>query len=130
MGDAISTLLFQPPPASRLKTSKLVWLDTASGERIPVTFISTPGAKQTILYSHANAEDLGNIYPWCKFLVRSLRVNLLAYDYTGYGLSSGKFCRFCSRKQMACIQYSPHTCLYPFRRSIRRKLLFRHLCCI
>lgn len=90
MGDAISSLLFQPPPASRLKTSKLIWLQTANGERIPATFISTPGAKQTILYSHANAEDLGNIYPWCKFLVRSLRVNLLAYDYSGYGLSSGE----------------------------------------
>lgn len=90
MGDAISTLLFQPPPASRLKASKLIWIITKRGERIPATYISTPGAKRTILYSHANAEDLGNIYPWCKFLVRSLGVNLLAYDYSGYGLSSGE----------------------------------------
>jgi len=90
MGDAISSLLFQPPPASRLKESKLIWINTKRGERIPATYISTPGATQTILYSHANAEDLGNIYPWCKFLVRALRVNLLAYDYSGYGLSSGE----------------------------------------
>lgn len=90
MGDAISTLLFQPPPMSRLKESKLIWFNTSRGERIPATFISTPGATHTILYSHANAEDLGNIYPWCKFLVRSLRVNLLAYDYSGYGLSTGQ----------------------------------------
>jgi len=89
MGDAISSLLFQPPPPSRLKESKLIWLNTSRGERIPATFISTPGATHTILYSHANAEDLGNIYPWCKFIVRALRVNLMAYDYSGYGLSSG-----------------------------------------
>jgi len=89
MGDAISSLLFQPPPPSRLKESKLIWLNTSRGERIPATFISTPGATHTILYSHANAEDLGNIYPWCKFIVRAVRVNLMAYDYSGYGLSSG-----------------------------------------
>ena len=39
------------------------------------------------MYSHANAEDLGGIYPWCKFLSKMLRVNLLAYDYTGYGMA-------------------------------------------
>lgn len=90
MGDAISSLLFQPPPANKLKESKLVWLDTSRGERIPGTYITSPGAKLTFLYSHANAEDLGNIYPWCKFLSRSLKVNLFAYDYSGYGLSSGE----------------------------------------
>ncbi len=42
----------------------------------------------TILYSHANAEDLGNIYPWCKFLSKMLGVNVFAYDYTGYGLAT------------------------------------------
>jgi hypothetical protein len=47
----------------------------------------TPGAP-TILYSHANAEDLGNIYPWCKFLSKMLGVNIFAYDYTGYGLAT------------------------------------------
>lgn len=48
------------------------------------------GAGITILYSHANAEDLGNIYPWCKFLSKTLGVNVLAYDYTGYGLAYGE----------------------------------------
>ena len=47
-------------------------------------------AEVTILYSHANAEDLGNIYPWCKFLSKTLRVNVFAYDYTGYGLAANQ----------------------------------------
>jgi len=171
MGDAISSLLFQPPPPTRLKESKVIWLTNSFGKRIPSFFIecakdergegmraplpgenhggggahhsdgdgyddaggvgpssgggaggyysgnyssSVPSTPQirtpkelemsvamaarsggglghgapTILYSHANAEDLGNIYPWCKFLSKMLGVNIFAYDYTGYGLAT------------------------------------------
>ena len=49
---------------------------------------SSSSCTPTILYSHANAEDLGNIYPWCKFLSKMLGVNIMAYDYTGYGLAT------------------------------------------
>lgn len=161
MGDAISSLLFQPPPPTRLKESKVIWLTNSHGKRIPAFFVecavdeitgegfraphpgeshfnhhhplgrrsqsqgsgerdndpqqwypypqggpSTPHIRTpkelemtvamgrrlgqgapTILYSHANAEDLGNIYPWCKFLSKMLGVNIFAYDYTGYGLA-------------------------------------------
>ena len=111
MGDTISTLLFQPPPPSKLKKHKVVWLTTARGNAIPGFYISyhnetgecrslsadeivhsSPEAGITLLYSHANAEDLGSIYPWCKFLSKMLQVNLFAYDYSGYGmaLSAGK----------------------------------------
>jgi len=89
MGEAMSTLLFQPPPPSRLRESKLVFLKTSTNEKIPAFHIKIPDAEYTILYSHANAEDLGNVYPWCKFLAKMLKVNLFAYDYTGYGLSKG-----------------------------------------
>mmetsp|Transcript_3781 Transcript_3781/g.9998 ORF Transcript_3781/g.9998 Transcript_3781/m.9998 type:complete len:329 (+) Transcript_3781:477-1463(+) len=108
MGDTVSTLLFQPPPPTKLKENKIIWLNTSRGKRIPAFYISyseDSGEEQsrslttkelehtrtdrgiTILYSHANAEDLGSIYPWCKFLSKMLRVNLLAYDYTGYGMA-------------------------------------------
>jgi len=108
MGDAVSTLLFQPPPPSKLKEHKIVWLNTKRGTKIPSFYIgyrrvngvetckslsadevksSVPHEGITILYSHANAEDLGSIYPWCKFLSKMLQVNLFAYDYTGYGMA-------------------------------------------
>lgn len=104
----MSTLLFQPPPPSKLKEHKIVWLNTKQGSKIPSFYIgyrrkggvesckslsaseiraSGPEQGITILYSHANAEDLGSIYPWCKFLSKMLQVNLLAYDYTGYGMA-------------------------------------------
>jgi hypothetical protein len=108
MGDTVSSLLFQPPPPTKLKDEKIIWLNNKRGKRIPAFFIQhktsdgtgtvrsltleelmSPGACQgiTILYSHANAEDLGSIYPWCKFLSKVLRVNLFAYDYCGYGMA-------------------------------------------
>jgi hypothetical protein len=106
MGDTISTLLFQPPTPSKLKEHKIVWLKTRRGKRVPGFYISyrrqagvescrsltadeikdsQPEEGITLLYSHANAEDLGSIYPWCKFLSKMLQVNLFAYDYAGYG---------------------------------------------
>lgn len=108
MGDTVSTLLFQPPPPTKLKENKIIWLKTSRGKKIPGFYIhySNDGGEEmsrsltvkelqatntqegiTILYSHANAEDLGSIYPWCKFLSKMLRVNLFAYDYTGYGMA-------------------------------------------
>ena len=94
MGNLVDSILFQPPPPSRLKENKLIWLRTSRGHRIPAfhiehtsnSKISTPPI--TMLYSHANAEDLGCIYPWCKYLSRQLKVNIFAYDYTGYGLAA------------------------------------------
>jgi hypothetical protein len=108
MGDTVSTLLFQPPNPTKLKENKIIWLKTSRGKKIPGFYIhySQEGGEEssrsltvkelraartnegiTILYSHANAEDLGSIYPWCKFLSKMLRVNLFAYDYTGYGMA-------------------------------------------
>lgn len=55
--------------------------------KIPAFFIRRRGATQTILFSHGNAEDLGMMYNRMKDLAMILGVNILAYDYTGYGLS-------------------------------------------
>mmetsp|Transcript_35803 Transcript_35803/g.55089 ORF Transcript_35803/g.55089 Transcript_35803/m.55089 type:complete len:279 (+) Transcript_35803:134-970(+) len=89
MGDAISSLLFQPPPPTYLHPSRHFWLNTAAGGPIPAFFIERPNALVTILFSHGNAEDLGMIYDWFNDLARVLRVNIMAYDYTGYGKSNG-----------------------------------------
>ena len=89
MGDMISSLLFQPPPPTYLHPSRHIWLDTSAAGRIPAFFIERPGAAVTVLFSHGNAEDLGMIYDWFSDLSRVLQVNIMAYDYTGYGLSRG-----------------------------------------
>ena len=89
MGDAIISLLFQPPAPTFLHPSRHFWLNTSAGGRIPAFFIEKPNAQVTLLFSHGNAEDLGMIYDWFNDLARVLRVNIMAYDYTGYGKANG-----------------------------------------
>ncbi|PNT66066.1 hypothetical protein BRADI_3g06620v3 [Brachypodium distachyon] len=48
------------------------------------------GAKLTLLYSHGNAADLGQMYELFVELSAHLNINLMGYDYSGYGQSSGK----------------------------------------
>lgn len=43
----------------------------------------------TILFSHANAEDITMIYGWLRELSGACGVNVLAYSYTGYAKSPG-----------------------------------------
>lgn len=89
MGIVISTLLFQPPDKpTRLSTKKHFWLTTTKGSQIPAFYIQQNHARYTVLYSHGNAEDLGMIYDYLSELSQLLYVNILAYDYSGYGLGS------------------------------------------
>eukprot|EP00606_Chrysophyceae_sp_TOSAG23-5_P000974 GSChrysophyteH2.ASY1.ANO1.1173.1 assembled CDS len=43
--------------------------------------------KHTILFSHGNAADLGAMFLFFDMLFQSVPVNIVAYDYTGYGAS-------------------------------------------
>ncbi|KAG6467444.1 alpha/beta hydrolase domain-containing protein 17C-like [Zingiber officinale] len=65
-------------------------LRTARGSEIVALYVSNPDAKLTVLYSHGNAADLGQMYELFVGLSNHLRVNLMGYDYSGYGQSSGK----------------------------------------
>ncbi|ESW11377.1 hypothetical protein PHAVU_008G024800 [Phaseolus vulgaris] len=65
-------------------------LCTKRGNTIVAIYIANPSASSTLLYSHGNAADLGQMYELFSELSHHLRVNLLCYDYSGYGQSSGK----------------------------------------
>lgn len=88
MGAAISGLVFQPPRTTPLSAERKerLWLQTAHGPAIPAFFIDRQ-APLTILFSHGNAEDLGMVYDWFRSLSAVLQVNVMCYDYTGYGKS-------------------------------------------
>jgi len=89
MGKLISTLLFQPPDETRhLSSKKYFWLTTSRGYKIPSFYIQQPHARFTVLYSHGNAEDLGMIYDYLYELSELLYINILAYDYSGYGMGA------------------------------------------
>ncbi|KAK8926297.1 hypothetical protein KSP39_PZI018167 [Platanthera zijinensis] len=65
-------------------------LRTRKGNDIVAVFVRNPVAKLTVLYSHGNAADLGQLYDLFIELSVHLRVNLMGYDYSGYGQSNGR----------------------------------------
>ncbi|XP_039054887.1 alpha/beta hydrolase domain-containing protein 17B-like [Hibiscus syriacus] len=65
-------------------------LDTKGGNKIVATFWKQPVARLTILYSHGNAADLGQMHELFIELRAHLRVNIMSYDYSGYEASTGK----------------------------------------
>lgn len=89
MGGVIAKIVFQPPDSTYTKDPNLIWLHTAEREVIPAFFIDRD-AKFTLLFSHGNAEDLGMIIQYFRSLSHLLEVNVFAYDYTGYGMSTGE----------------------------------------
>lgn len=65
-------------------------LRTKKGNDIMAVYMKNPLASLTLLYSHGNAADLGQMYDMFAELSLHLRVNLMGYDYSGYGQSTGK----------------------------------------
>lgn len=54
-------------------------LGTKRGTEIVAVYVRNPAAKLTVLYSHGNAADLGQMYELFCELSRHLRVNLMGY---------------------------------------------------
>lgn len=82
-------MIFLPPPASYTDDKDIIKLSTANQEKFSALYLSNPNAQYTLLYSHGNAEDLGQIRPLLEFF-QTVGFNVFAYDYRGYGTSEGK----------------------------------------
>lgn len=63
---------------------------TKRGNEIIAVYVKNTRATATILYSHGNAADIGQMFALFVELSARLRVNLMGYDYSGYGQSTGK----------------------------------------
>jgi len=83
------SLIFQPQPATYSDHSQIIKLTSANGVKISAVYLPNNSAKYTILYSHGNAEDLGDILPVLKD-IQNLGFAVFAYDYQGYGTSAGE----------------------------------------
>ncbi|XP_071700941.1 uncharacterized protein [Rutidosis leptorrhynchoides] len=71
-------------------TVDVLSLQTRRGNKIVAFYLKNPYARLTLLYSHGNAADLGQLFDLFVQLKANLRVNLMGYDYSGYGASTGK----------------------------------------
>ncbi|GMH01208.1 hypothetical protein Nepgr_003047 [Nepenthes gracilis] len=65
-------------------------ISTRKGTEIVAMYVRYPMASSTLLYSHGNAADIGQMYELFIELSINLKVNLMGYDYSGYGQSTGK----------------------------------------
>ena len=84
-------LMFPAPGPSYRPDSidGLVTLRSADGTGLAALHLPEPRARHTILYSHGNGEDLGNVLPVLE-MIQGLGFAVFAYDYRGYGKSEGR----------------------------------------
>ncbi|MCT7948656.1 alpha/beta hydrolase [Ancylothrix sp. C2] len=80
--------IFQPQISTYQESRDMLKLTSANGKRISAVYLPNAKASFTVLYSHGNAEDLGDIRPYLQQLHR-LGFSVFAYDYQGYGTSEG-----------------------------------------
>lgn len=82
-------IIFQPPPSSytaELEGFEMIRTDNTGP--IAIIHLKAPPGAPTLLYSHGNAEDIGqNMDIFKEWHDRGFGV--IAYDYPGYGLSPG-----------------------------------------
>ncbi len=81
-------LMFHPHESSYADTDDIIKLTTADGVKISAMYFANPAAKFTILHSHGNAEDMGDLIGIYRE-ISNAGFNVLAYDYNGYGTSEG-----------------------------------------
>ncbi len=84
----VERFVFFPPTAAYTDSDKIIKIPVDNGGVIAAIYLSNPKATYVVLISHGNAEDLGNLYPLMHAFQRH-GFSVLAYDYQGYGLSSG-----------------------------------------
>lgn len=112
-------IFLPPPPSYDARGLPVTQLRTEDGASIATLYLPNPAATYTLLFSHGNAEDLGHLAPFLEAL-RAAGFAVLAYDYRGYGLSSGGFPgeRSSYRDQAAVYRYATQELKIPPSRLI------------
>ena len=93
-------LIFQPQPATyddqslsdtatRLRDPGRLMHIISGAERITAIYLPNDNARFTLLFSHGNAEDLGDSLSFLQ-MYRDAGFAVFSYDYRGYGTSTGK----------------------------------------
>eukprot|EP00929_Paragymnodinium_shiwhaense_P075803 TRINITY_DN38809_c0_g1_i1.p1 TRINITY_DN38809_c0_g1~~TRINITY_DN38809_c0_g1_i1.p1 ORF type:complete len:276 (-),score=16.52 TRINITY_DN38809_c0_g1_i1:133-897(-) len=91
MGAVLKPLLFPHPPrehsASTLQGEPgFVWLRTRSHGKVPALFVDQ-GSSFVLLYTHGNAEDIGQLVAYLGAMAVTIGVSVFAVEYPGYSIS-------------------------------------------
>lgn len=83
------SMIFVPQASSYGDGPEIIKIEVEDATYISAVYLYNPDAQFTILYSHGNAEDIGNVRPILeRFEEKGFSV--FAYDYRGYGTSGGR----------------------------------------
>jgi pimeloyl-ACP methyl ester carboxylesterase len=82
------TLIFPAPPSSYQDDASIIKLESSDGERISAYYLQAEKSDRLLIYSHGNGEDIGSARPFLELFQRA-GISVLAYDYPGYGTSTG-----------------------------------------
>lgn len=81
-------MIFLAQPSSYQDTPEILKLTTRDRIQISAVYRPNPTSTYTLLYTHGNAEDLGDIQSVLQYLQDS-GFSVFAFDYRGYGTSQG-----------------------------------------
>ena len=83
------SLIFYPPEASYSDDSNIIKIEVENKQSISAINIPSPNSQYTLLFSHGNAEDIGQNLDFFR-LCQKNGFSVFAYDYRGYGTSDGQ----------------------------------------
>ena len=82
-------MIFQPPAGRVPGIPDVVSIPRADGGTLSAVHVRNPRARYTVLFSHGNAENIWHGMDFVRAMTDA-GFNVLAYDYSGYGLSTGR----------------------------------------
>lgn len=102
MGSSLSSVVFPAPkpsydktwdnfvelciPKNELSCNSLSCFNTPD-TKVGAFFFPCAGSTKAMIYSHGNGEDIGQLWALFSSLSAALDVNILCYDYVGYGVN-------------------------------------------
>jgi alpha-beta hydrolase superfamily lysophospholipase len=130
MGNRASTLveemahktIYTPPPVNYTRRScsfattkdgdsiaMRLYSDTADAEARFCAAENTVSTRDLLIFSHGNGSDIGAMHRFCEHLCSALEMDVLVYDYPGYGHSSAT--KACEKKICASLDAVFEACL-------------------
>jgi fermentation-respiration switch protein FrsA (DUF1100 family) len=82
-------MIFFPPGEQYARSEEMVLIPRDGGGSVAAVHLRNPDARYTVLFSHGNAENIGQGMDFLRAM-RDAGFSVLAYDYSGYGLSTGR----------------------------------------
>jgi abhydrolase domain-containing protein 17 len=97
--ETIEKQIYYPPQTSQkefdsLTTSWSYTDKTKTNDGTDISYVvivpeKNPKSEKYIVFSHGNGDDIYGSYYYCRNLANTLGVNVICYDYPGYGQSGG-----------------------------------------